>query len=147
MLLQIVGVFLMTSCVLANEFIPYSNSVNEERALNDNSYTDAEGRVFFVFTNASTTGSFVTFNTTLLLFSAGILLWGVAGGLALYYLLTAPQLDYGHSGYDSGYDSSYRSRRGSVVLPPKLNFRFSSYSKTDFLALNHAQLICHHIMH
>ncbi|KAF2365826.1 Protein of unknown function DM4/12 [Trinorchestia longiramus] len=119
MLLQVVGVLLTTSCVFAYEFMPYPGSVNEDRAVgNAPSYTDAEGRIFFVNANAST-GTFVTFNTTLLLFSAGILLWGIAGGLGLYYLLTASHLHSGGSGYDSGYDSGYgssgygRKRRGS----------------------------------
>lgn len=105
--LHVVGALLLSSCVLASENFPYADlSLDQPGGAN----SEVEPRLFFIFTNAST-GSFVTFNTTLLLFSAGILLWGIAGAIALYYLLTAPADTYsGYSGYDSG--SGYSSGSG-----------------------------------
>ena len=116
-LLRLAGILLLSSYALANEYYPYSD-VDLQGNTKENPIAGPDGRFFFVFTNTSTTGSFVTFNTTLLLFSAGIILWGVAGGLALYYLLTAPSLDYG-SGYDSGYSGGstggYSGRKSGSV--------------------------------
>ncbi|KAL7640269.1 UNVERIFIED_CONTAM: hypothetical protein RMT77_009683 [Armadillidium vulgare] len=51
-------------------------------------------------------GQFVTFNQSLILFGGGVLLWGVAGAILLYYLLTVPagaSYDYEYSG---GYGES-----------------------------------------
>lgn len=119
-LLRLAGILLLSSFAFANEYYPYSDMDLQSNLKESDQNPD--GRLFFVYTNTSTTGSFVTFNTTLLLFSAGILLWGVAGGLALYYLLTSPSLDSGYSGYDSGYSSGStgggygRKYSGSVNL-------------------------------
>ena len=118
-LLRLVVTILLSSLALANEFYSdidlqgnaRSNLVDEE---------GPDGRLFFVVSNATTNvGQFVTFNTTLLFFSAGILLWGVAGGLALYYLLTAPTGDNKYTGYEDyshtgGYDG--RNYRGYVLI-------------------------------
>ncbi|XP_042204085.1 uncharacterized protein LOC121853788 isoform X3 [Homarus americanus] len=109
-LLHVLGALLLSSCVLASDF-PFADLSMDQAGAK----TEADPRLFFVFSNL-TTGSFVTFNTTLLLFSAGILLWGIAGAIALYYLLTAPaDSGSGYSGYDSGSGSGYsgRSNRGS----------------------------------
>lgn len=127
-LLHVVGALLLSSCVLASESYPYAD-LSLDQPAGDSA---VEPRLFFVFSNAST-GSFVTFNTTLLLFSAGILLWGIAGAIALYYLLTAPAdtRSSGYSGSGSGYSSGYSSRanRGCVpttspplALPPRARF-------------------------
>jgi len=105
-LLHVLGALLLSSCVLAYD--NYYPDLRQEAY--DGSESEVEPRLFFIFTNSST-GSFVTFNTTLLLFSAGILLWGIAGAIALYYLLTAPA-DSGYSGY-SGSGSGYSSGGGS----------------------------------
>lgn len=125
-LLHVVGALLLSSCVLASDMFPYADLSMDHPG----SESEVEPRFLFVFNNA-TTGAFVTFNTTLLLFSAGILLWGIAGAVALYLLLTAPadtrSYDYSGYGSDSGYSSGYSSRanRGCVpitsqpfVLPP-----------------------------
>merc|ERR550519_1726240 len=98
-LLHVLGALLLSQCALAKEEYPFRDLDLSAKADAD---SEADPRFFFIFSNAST-GSFVTFNTTLLLFSAGILLWGIAGAVALYYLLTAPA-DTG-SGYSSGYSS------------------------------------------
>lgn len=113
-LLHVLGALVLSSCVLASDY-PYADLSFDQPGPASN---EADPRVFFIYNNAST-GSFVTFNTTLLLFSAGILLWGVAGAIALYYLLTTPA-DSGYSGYSSGSgygsDSGYsgRGNRGCV---------------------------------
>lgn len=113
-LLHVLGALVLSSCVLASDY-PYADLSFDQPGPANN---EADPRVFFIYNNAST-GSFVTFNTTLLLFSAGILLWGVAGAIALYYLLTTPA-DSGYSGYSSGSgygsDSGYsgRGNRGCV---------------------------------
>jgi len=121
-LLQTVVILLLSHSIFASE---YYSDFDLQGNLKENPSTldDSDGRLLFVFSNASATGSFVTFNTTLLLFSAGILLWGIAGGLILYYLLTSPANDSGYSGY-SGYDdygsSGYgRKSRGSVTAITK----------------------------
>lgn len=103
-LLHVLGALLLSSCVLAYDYPYAALSLDQPGAANK----EADPRLFFIYNNAST-GSFVTFNTTLLLFSAGILLWGVAGAIALYYLLTTPA-DSGYSGYGSG--SGYSSGSG-----------------------------------
>lgn len=117
-LLRLAGILLLSSFALANEYYPYSDIDLQGNMKENPTIEGPDGRLFFVYTNTSTTGSFVTFNTTLLLFSAGILLWGVAGGLALYYLLTSPSLDSGFSGSGFDYGStggfSGRKYRGSV---------------------------------
>jgi len=96
--------------------------------------SEADPRFFFIFTNAST-GSFVTFNTTLLLFSAGILLWGIAGAVALYYLLTAPaDTGSGYSSYGSGsgYSGSSRGRKGSF---DPYSIDWEKFSILDWIAI------------
>lgn len=114
-LLHVLGALLLSSCVLASDNYPYADLRLDQPGAN----SEADPRLFFIFSNAST-GSFVTFNTTLLLFSAGILLWGIAGAIALYYLLTSPaDSGYGSgyssgSGYGSGSGYSGRGNRGCV---------------------------------
>jgi len=115
-LLHALGALLLSHFALATgESYPYADLDLSAKPAAD---SEVDPRFFFIFTNAST-GSFVTFNTTLLLFSAGILLWGIAGAVALYYLLTAPADEgSGYSSYGSGsggggYSGSSRGRKGS----------------------------------
>jgi len=113
-LLQFAGLLLLSSCTLANEYYPNAD-LDLQGNLKESSSID-DGRLLLIFSNTSATGSFITFNTTLLLFSAGILLWRIAGGLVLYYLLTSPAYDSGsgYSGYDDYGSSGYgRKNRGS----------------------------------
>merc|ERR1712142_981413 len=113
-LLHALGALLLSSPALALGQYPYADISLEPPQQQDK---EVEPRLFFLFTNA-TTGTFVTFNSTLLLFGAGILLWGIAGAIALYSLLTAPTDEHsGGYGYSSGSGyggySSGRSSRGS----------------------------------
>jgi len=113
-LLRLIGAILLSSMVLANEYYPYSDIDLQGNARGNLDEEGADGRLFLY--NLTYTGAYVTLNTTLILFSAGILLWGVAGGLALYYLLTAPIEQDGYQSYDQygntgGYDG--RKYRGS----------------------------------
>ena len=95
--LHVFGVLLFSSVALASNSLYADVDLAQER----NSYQDSDeiSKQFFVGTG---TGTFVTVNATLLLFTAGILLWGLAGAVALYFLLTAPA-GSGYSGYNSGY--------------------------------------------
>ncbi|MPC15797.1 hypothetical protein E2C01_008600 [Portunus trituberculatus] len=132
-LLHVLGALVLSSCVLASDY-PYADLSFDQPGPASN---EADPRVFFIYNNAST-GSFVTFNTTLLLFSAGILLWGVAGAIALYYLLTTPA-DSGYSGYSSGSgygsDSGYsgRGNRGGQKMTFFLQYG-TSKTPCDWLA-------------
>jgi len=114
-LLSLLGAILLCSMALANDSVDLQG--NARGNLDEEG---PDGRLFFVISNATTTsGQFVTFNTTLLFFSAGILLWGVAGGLALYYLLTAPVHENTYSGYsDYGNTGGYDGRKFSGSFDP-----------------------------
>ena len=125
-LLHAIGALLLSSPALALGQYPYADISLEPPQQDTNK--EVEPRLFFLFTNAST-GTFVTFNSTLLLFGAGILLWGIAGAIALYYLLTAPTEESGGYGYSSGSGyggySSGRSSRGCVNPSPNLSTQTS----------------------
>ena len=99
--LHIFGVLLFSSAALASNSFYADVDLAQER----NSYQDPDemSKTFLLNTG---TGTFVTVNATILLFSAGIILWGIAGAVALYYLLTAPA----NTGYSSG---GYTGRSGS----------------------------------
>ena len=99
----VLGVVLLCSHALASDVNIYANDQNE--------YSNSEdARIFFGTTGTtSTTGSFLTFNTTLLLFSAGILLLGLGGAIALFFLLTTPEET---GGYSSGYQDSGSGYQG-----------------------------------
>ncbi|CAL4171677.1 unnamed protein product, partial [Meganyctiphanes norvegica] len=132
-LLHVLGALLLSQCALASDFYPYADlDLAAKPAAAD---SEVDPRFFFIFTNAST-GSFVTFNTTLLLFSAGILLWGIAGAVALYYLLTAPADtgssygSYGSSG--SGYSGSSRGRKRSF---DPYSIDWEKFSILDWIAI------------
>ncbi|XP_063840142.1 uncharacterized protein LOC135088978 isoform X2 [Scylla paramamosain] len=131
-LLHVLGALVLSSCVLASDY-PYADLSFDQPGPANN---EADPRVFFIYNNAST-GSFVTFNTTLLLFSAGILLWGVAGAIALYYLLTTPA-DSGYSGYSSGSgygsDSGYSGRGNRGSFDPYA-IDWEKFSIIDWIAI------------
>nr|XP_053633919.1 uncharacterized protein LOC128689584 [Cherax quadricarinatus] len=133
-LLHVLGALLLSSCVLATDNFPHADLSVDQPAANK----EADPRLFFIFSN-STTGSFVTFNTTLLLFSAGILLWGIAGAIALYYLLTTPaESGSGYSGYGSssgyGSDSGYSGRRSRGSFDPYA-IDWEKFSILDWIAI------------
>jgi len=118
-LLRLLGAILLSSFALASESYPYSDYDLQGNARGNLDEEGPDGRLFFVITNAtSSTGQFVTFNTTLLFFSAGILLWGVAGGLALYYLLTSDIHDTGSGYSDYGNTGGYDGRKYSGSFDP-----------------------------
>jgi len=118
-LLRLIGAILLSSMALANEYYPYDTDL-QGNARGNLDEEGPDGRLFFIVSNATTNvGQFVTFNTTLLFFSAGILLWGVAGGLALYYLLTAPVTDNRYTGYeDYSNTGGYDGRKYSGSFDP-----------------------------
>ncbi|CAL4115129.1 unnamed protein product [Meganyctiphanes norvegica] len=128
---HILGVVLISSYALASTDDSYSLGGSE-------SLHSEEPRIFFGTTGTTTTGSFVTFNSTLLLFSAGIALLGLAGAVALFFLLTTPEesSSYSNSGYSdsgSGYEG-YEGRSNSWKFNP-YGINWESLSILDWISM------------
>jgi len=100
MLLPLTGLLVLSS--LANAYNFNNDIYDNDLSMRQGDYNpDGTPRIFLNLTETS----YITLNTSLLLFSAGILLWSVAAGLALYYLLTlhtAESGGYDNTGYDYG---------------------------------------------
>jgi len=134
-LLRISGLLLLSTFAFASEYYPYSDLELQGNARENPNVEDPEGRLFFVLANTTNTGSFVTFNTTLLLFSAGILLWGVAGGLALYYLLTTPAVGNDYTGDYTGRSSDdYGNRYYKGSFDP-YSIDWEKFSILDWISI------------
>jgi len=102
------------------------------RQFDQNNADVGDGRLFFNLTETA----YITLNTSVLLFGAGILLWGVAAGIALYYLLIATQTD---SGYESSYDygstgSGYGGRKFHGSYDPYA-IDWEKFSILDWLSI------------
>jgi len=119
-LLRLLGAILLSSFAHASESFPYSDYDLQGNARGNLDEEGPDGRLFFVLNNATTasSGLFVTFNTTVLLLSVGTLLWGIAGGLALYYFLTTEILPTGTGYSDYEHTGGYDGRKFSGSFDP-----------------------------
>lgn len=58
-----------------------------------------------------TSGSFVTFNDTLIYLTSGVILWSIAGALLIYFLLTIPaDAVYDYDYYGGGFTKKSQGR-------------------------------------
>lgn len=101
-ILLILGVFLLTPNVFAFDWENYDEDKTDSFIFDD----ALQPRILNSFNFSG--GSFVTFNETLILYGGGILLWGIAGAMLLYYLLTVPA----DAGYDYDYGGGYGDSQG-----------------------------------